>query len=80
MDKSISAAEANRQFSRILREVKGGDIYTVTARGEPVARIVPVGADQDSERKAFDEWIALARARPALNLNLKWTRDELYDG
>ncbi len=51
MDKPIAAAEANRQFSRILRDVQGGDSFVVTARGRPVARIIPV-TDTDTDREA----------------------------
>lgn len=42
MEKAISAAEANRKFSQLLREVKEGRTYVVTSHGRPVARISPV--------------------------------------
>lgn len=51
MDQAISAAEANRSFSRLLREVREGRSYVVTAHGKPVARIVPCN-DVDSARIA----------------------------
>ena len=38
MDKFISAAEANRQFSALLREVRKGRQYVVTSHGRPIAR------------------------------------------
>lgn len=41
MDQTISAAAANRQFSRILRGVQEGRSFLVTSHGKPVARIVP---------------------------------------
>jgi prevent-host-death family protein len=50
MAQSVSAAEANRNFSHILREVRGGASYVVTAHGKPVARIVPF--DQDDAARA----------------------------
>ncbi len=40
MEKVIQATEANRQFSRVLREVADGDMFTVTSHGRPIARIV----------------------------------------
>lgn len=47
MTRSISAAEANRQFSQMLRGVREeGATYVVTAHGRPVARIVPVDTSQ----------------------------------
>ena len=39
MDQPISAVEANRRFSGLLREVRDGRSYVVTARGKPIARI-----------------------------------------
>ena len=40
----MQAAEANRNFSRVLREVTEGRSYLVTSHGRPVARIVPADA------------------------------------
>ncbi len=37
--KTVSAAEANRHFSKILRDVRAGETVIVTSRGEPVAQI-----------------------------------------
>ena len=37
MDETVSAAEANRAFSRLLRGVRAGRSYLVTAHGRPVA-------------------------------------------
>ncbi len=45
MDEHVSAADANRRFSRILREVRDGRSYVVTSHGTPVARIVPAQRD-----------------------------------
>ncbi|WP_296745631.1 type II toxin-antitoxin system Phd/YefM family antitoxin [Mesorhizobium sp.] len=77
MDETVSAADANRRFSHILREVREGHSYVVTSHGRPVARIVPAG----------DEGVA-SRSRAALLQRLerqivvdagRWTRDELYE-
>lgn len=78
MDKAVSAAEANRRFSELLRTVQKGRSVVVTSHGKPVARITPVVGDDR----------AAAAARAALFTRLKgeravksgrWTRDELYD-
>ena len=34
---TVAAAEANRQFSALLQQVKKGASYQITSRGEPVA-------------------------------------------
>jgi len=43
MSKIISPREANQAFSRCIREVEAGEEITITRRGQPVARLVPVG-------------------------------------
>ena len=81
MEKKIPAAEANRSFSRLLREVQNGASFTVTSHGRPVARLVPADsetADRAAREAAFDALLARLRSQPALNLG-KWTREELYE-
>ena len=62
MDKAVSAADANRRFSELLRTVKKGRSVVVTSHGKPVAKITPVVED---ERAA--EGGALRPFRPAPN-------------
>lgn len=82
VDETISAAEANRSFSRLLRGVREGRSYTVTAHGRPVARIVPAGEHDEVERRARAvAWRVLLeriRNQPIVNVG-PWTRDELYE-
>ena len=55
MERTITATEANREFSRVFNEVANGETYVVTARGKPVIRMVPVREetkdDQEKRRK-----------------------------
>ena len=76
--KTISAAEANRQFSRLLREVAQGESITVLSRGRPVATLCPPIPHSDSDKQS-------AKHRLIERLNLQkpsgvrdWTRDDLY--
>jgi prevent-host-death family protein len=80
MDKTISAAEANRQFSRVLREVREqGATYTVTSHGEPVARITPpVERAVDEREQAKQRLLERLRSQSAMNSG-PWSRDEAYD-
>ena len=48
---TISAAAANRSFSQILREVRAGHSYVITAHGKSVARIIPC-PETDAAREA----------------------------
>ena len=74
----VAAAEANRRFSQLLRDVREGNTYIVTSHGRPVAKIVPIG-DRDAERdKAHERLLARLRSQPAINAG-KWTREELYE-
>jgi len=76
MDKAISAADANRKFSQLLREVREGRSYVVTSHGRPVARISPVEKQSRSQAKAA--LLAHLKAQPVRNIG-RWARDELYD-
>ncbi len=77
MEKAISAADANRKFSQVLRDVREGKSYVVTSHGRPVARIAPVSADHEpaSARRAL---LRRLRSEPVTNVG-RWKRDELYD-
>lgn len=80
MDRAISAADANRGFSGVLRDVRRGDSFVVMSRGTPVARIVPVEDDQAARAAARKElrrhWKELGDTPMVVG---PWTRDELYD-
>lgn len=78
MEKAVSAAEANRQFSQLLREVRRGHSYLVTSHGRPVARILPVDDAAHTENGARQ--LLLSRLRQQLETDVgRWTRDELYE-
>lgn len=77
--KTVSAAEANRQFSKLLGEVQRGETVQVTSHGRPVARIVPEPEAEDAARdEAFAALVRRLRSQPALNLG-PFSRDDAYD-
>lgn len=78
MDETISAADANRSFSQLLRKVREGRSFVVTSHGKPVAKLVPVDEDAEARRRALDALLARIDAQPVQNIG-RWTRDELYD-
>ena len=78
MDRVVSAAEANRRFSRLLRSVREGDTYVVTAHGRPVAKIVPIGREEGVRDRAWDALLARLRSQPVIDIG-RWTREELYE-
>jgi prevent-host-death family protein len=50
-EETVSAAEADRRFSRMLRGVREGRSYLVTAHGRPIARLVSAGEGAIEKRR-----------------------------
>ena len=78
MSKAISAADANRDFSRLLREVRDGKSIVITNHGKPVAKIVPFVAEDRVRDAAKKTLLARLRSQPSIDIG-RWTRDELYE-
>jgi prevent-host-death family protein len=78
--KTVSAAEANRNFSKLLGGVGKGEEFLITSRGRPVARLVGPSDDEAKKAKelARQRLFAYLRSRPIQNLP-RVTRDEIYD-
>jgi prevent-host-death family protein len=78
MDKTVSAADANRKFSELLRVVKKGRSVVVTSHGKPVAKIMPIVEDERAAEVARSTLFARLRRERVVKAG-RWTRDELYD-
>jgi prevent-host-death family protein len=78
MEKTISAADANRRFSELLRTVQKGQSVVVTSHGKPVARIMPVVRNDRAAQRARTVLFARLKRERVVNSG-RWTRDELYD-
>jgi prevent-host-death family protein len=76
--KTISASEANRQFSSLLRDVSQGEVVTILSRGKAVASIVPVNTMVKQRQDAKHRLVERLRQRKVTGQR-DWTRDELYD-
>lgn len=76
--KTITATDANRHFSRLLREVAAGATVTIVLHGRPVAVVTPL-RNKDAPRLAAKHALLtrLRRAKPSGRRT--WTGDELYD-
>ena len=75
--KTVSAADANRHFSSVLREVAQGETFTVLSRGKPVAIISGAKAKDGHREVARANLIARLRAQGTSG-SRNWSRDELY--
>jgi prevent-host-death family protein len=78
MDEAISAADANRKFSLLLRGIREGRSYVVTSHGKPVARLIPAGKHEDVAAGARAALLARLEKQPVVRVK-KWTRDQLYE-
>jgi prevent-host-death family protein len=78
MDEAVSAADANRKFSLILRGVREGQSYIVTSHGRPVARIVPADKGESVVSSARATLLARLERQPVVDAG-RWTRDDLYE-
>jgi prevent-host-death family protein len=87
---TVTATEANRRFSALLREVAEGRAVTITSRGQPVANLYPPGfkvvqADPEDQarraaaQEALQQLWRLADARDNPPERWKFNRDEIYD-
>jgi prevent-host-death family protein len=78
MEKSISAADANRRFSEVLRGVKEGQSYVVTSHGRVVARIAPVEENKQVAAQARRSLLSRLRTEKAVKIG-RWSREALYE-
>jgi prevent-host-death family protein len=81
----VSAAEANRSFSKIFRRAAEGETITITDRGKPVAILSPAPPSQtpspeevERRMKLLDEIATTAQERGPLMLG-RFQRDWAYD-
>jgi prevent-host-death family protein len=76
--KTITAANANRGFSKLLREVSKGEEVTILSRGTPVAKITSVHSEA-LQRKAMKNLLVSRLKAQGVTGSRNWTRDELYN-
>ena len=76
--RAVSAAEANRQFSQLLRRVRSGHRFLVTSHGHPVAKLVPVDDGDTVASQARSALVGRLESTPVVDVET-WTRDQLYE-
>jgi len=65
MEKTVSAADANRRFSDLLRGVRKGRTYVVTSHGRPVAKLIPAETDERNAAAAREALLSRLKSQPA---------------
>ncbi|NUB00222.1 type II toxin-antitoxin system prevent-host-death family antitoxin [Azospirillum melinis] len=80
MPRLISAADARRQFSTILKQAASGRTVIITERGQPVARLEPYGTPAASG-DASSAWNRLFQTLDeGMHLDIRsLDRTSLYD-
>jgi prevent-host-death family protein len=76
MDKLVSAADAKREFSQLLQNVRRGRSYVVTSHGKRIAKICPI--DEAGRIEASARTALVRLRRQSVTKAVSWTRDELY--
>jgi len=79
MGSVISAAEANRSFSRLLRDVAAVKSFTVLTRGRPVATISSPVSAAAACRPARARLLQRLIDQVPCGDGRIWSREELYD-
>jgi prevent-host-death family protein len=79
MERAVSAADANRKFSKLLRTIREGHSYVVTSHGKAVAKIVPIEKDDAHSPGARSALLKRLRSEPVVTIG-RWNRDDLYKG
>jgi len=82
MDKRVSAANANRKFSELLRGVRKGKTYIVTSHGRAVAKLSPSESSDRGIAEAHAILLARLKSQSAAKgakARRRWTRVELYE-
>jgi prevent-host-death family protein len=81
---TVSAREANQHFSKFLDAASRGEEVTITRRGKPVAKLVPIQVAEDlaevaRKDKRREEALEFFRKGVPSRSQEPWTRDELYE-
>ena len=76
MERAITASEANQRFSELLRDVAEGQSFTVTSRGRPVARVLPI--DRREEARSVRQLLRFVAKLP-VRYSGNWSRNHLYE-
>jgi len=76
--KTITASNANRGFSNLLREVSKGEEIMITSRGTPVAKVISVKSTV-LQKNAMKKLLLSRLKTQVATGSRNWTRNELYD-
>jgi prevent-host-death family protein len=73
----VTAQEAHQGFSKILKQVEGGETLAITRHGRPIATLRPYAASDVAERELAIEYI-VGLMRKGIPINRRFVRDEMH--
>lgn len=76
---TITASEANRHFSEILRKAASGEKITILSRKRAVAEIGPVPRQAQGKCLIAKQELLARLNEQAPTSYRNWTREELYE-
>jgi prevent-host-death family protein len=78
--RSVSAREANQQFSRLLAAAANGEEIVITRRGKPVAVLAPYRQAPltPEQKKAIEELVEMMKRGLGKGAR-RFTRDEMHE-
>ncbi|MYA32888.1 MAG: type II toxin-antitoxin system Phd/YefM family antitoxin [Gemmatimonadales bacterium] len=77
---SVGAYEAKTHLPRLLRRVMEGESLTITRHGRPVARLVPVEADERARAYEAARRIRESRRRLKNKASLEELLETIHEG
>lgn len=82
--RSVSARQANQQFSRWLAEAETGEEVVITRRGKPVATLAPYRPPAMTPERMAAVELAIAMMKRGLSIapdapRPPFTRDEMHE-
>ena len=75
--KTATVGEIQKNFSRILKEIKAGEEIAVTRRGKPVAKITSLGPKKEIEWPDFYSESVKLRGKPVSDIVIEDREDRL---
>jgi prevent-host-death family protein len=73
--KTATVGEIQKNFSRILKEIKAGEEIAVTRRGKPVAKITALGPTKDIDWPDFYSEAIKLKGKPASKIVIEGRRE-----
>jgi prevent-host-death family protein len=82
MQRELTLRDANQRFAHYVKAVEQGEVFVITRRGKPVARLVPI--ETGKRVLTPEQQAARERARECMQEGwdlggFTFNRDELYE-